>query len=143
MREVNHRAQNMLGLVQSIARATAGPDSAAFLDSFGERIQALSANQRLLVRSECRGVEVGALIRSQLAHFGDLLDSRINLNGPSLILSVEASQTLGMALHELASRAVERERHPGFLPSLRRYEGVLAVNRRGPGDPSGPSWSPA
>ena len=42
MREVNHRAKNMLSVVQAIARQTAarGPDD--FLDCFTERIQALA-----------------------------------------------------------------------------------------------------
>lgn len=105
LREVNHRAQNMLGLVQSIARATAGPESGAFLDTFGERIQALSANQRLLVNSGWKGVDIEALVRSQLAHFKDFLDNRIKMHGPPLVLSAKASQTFGMALHELATNA--------------------------------------
>ena len=44
-------------------------------------------------------------MRSQLAHFGDLIDSRITLTGEPLFVSASASQTIGMALHELATNA--------------------------------------
>jgi HEPN domain-containing protein len=44
MHEADHRAKNMLNLVQTIARLTAASDPENFLRSFTERIQAL-ANQ--------------------------------------------------------------------------------------------------
>jgi PAS domain S-box-containing protein len=46
MREINHRAKNMLSLVQAIARQTAARDTADFIERFIERIQALAANQK-------------------------------------------------------------------------------------------------
>src|SRR5262249_35243582 len=67
MREVNHRAKNMLGLVQAIARQTAAREPEDFIGSFTERIQALAANQDLLVRNEWQGVDVEDLARGQLA----------------------------------------------------------------------------
>src|SRR5262249_37311624 len=50
MREVNHRAKNMLSLVQVIARQTVAREPKEFIERFIERIQALSANQDLLIR---------------------------------------------------------------------------------------------
>jgi PAS domain S-box-containing protein len=55
MREINHRAKNMLSLVQAIARQTAAPAFEDFIERFTERIQALAANQDLLVRNEWQG----------------------------------------------------------------------------------------
>src|SRR5258708_8440081 len=52
MREVNHRAKNMLSLVQAVARQTAAREPQDFIGRFTERIQALAANQDLLVRHE-------------------------------------------------------------------------------------------
>ena len=44
-------------------------------------------------------------MRSQLAHFKDLIGTRIALHGPPLFISASAAQTIGMALHELATNA--------------------------------------
>ncbi len=105
MREVNHRAKNMLGLIQAVARQTAATRPEDFIERFGQRIQALAANQDLLVKSEWKSVPLGDLIRSQLAHFGDLSDARVSLDGPPVEITAAASQALGLALHELATNA--------------------------------------
>jgi PAS domain S-box-containing protein len=105
MREVNHRAKNMLSLVQAIARQTAAREPEDFIGRFTERIQALAANQDLLVRNEWQGVDVEDLARAQLAPFADLVGSRIALHGPKLRLNAAAAQAIGLALHELATNA--------------------------------------
>ncbi|MBI4723893.1 MAG: PAS domain S-box protein [Rhodomicrobium sp.] len=105
LREVNHRAKNMLALVQAIASQTAAPESREFVKRFSERILALAASQDLLVSSGWKGVEAEALVRSQLSHFENLIDNRIKLAGPQLKLSAAAAQSIGMALHELATNA--------------------------------------
>ncbi len=105
MREVNHRAKNMLAVVQSIARQTAATKPADFIGRFDERIKALSASQDLLVKNEWKGVDLAALVQSQLAHFKDLIGTRIELTGPPLSISAAAAQTIGMVLHELSTNA--------------------------------------
>jgi PAS domain S-box-containing protein len=105
MREVNHRAKNMLSLVQAIARKTAARDHEDFIERFTERIQALAANQDLLVRNEWQGVDVEDLVRAQLAHFADLVGSRIEVRGSPVCLNAAAAQAIGLALHELATNA--------------------------------------
>jgi PAS domain S-box-containing protein len=103
--EVNHRAKNMLAVVQSIARQTVAASSQEFLERFSERVQALATNQDLLVKADWKGVKLDKLVRKQLAHFQDLIGSRIELNGPPLLISASAAQTLGMAIHELSTNA--------------------------------------
>ena len=105
MREVNHRAKNMLSVVDAIARQTVTRDPDHFVDRFSERIQALSANQDLLIRNSWLGVEVEDLVRAQLAPFADLVGSRIVLRGAKLCLTAAAAQAVGLALHELAINA--------------------------------------
>jgi two-component sensor histidine kinase len=73
MREINHRAKNMLGVVYAIARQTATTTLEDFVERFSERIQALSANQDLPVRNEWQGVDVEDLVHAQLAPFADLI----------------------------------------------------------------------
>jgi two-component sensor histidine kinase len=105
MREVNHRAKNMLSVVDSIAHQTATRNPEDFIERFSERIQALSANQDLLVRNEWNGVEIEDLVRAQLAHFADLIGSRIGVHGPRLRFTAASAQAIGLALHELATNA--------------------------------------
>jgi PAS domain S-box-containing protein len=105
MREINHRAKNMLSLVQAIARQTAARDTDDFIERFTERIQALAANQDLLVRNQWQGVDVEDLVCAQLAHFADLLGVRIIVHGSPVRLNAAAAQAIGLALHELATNA--------------------------------------
>jgi PAS domain S-box-containing protein len=105
MREVNHRAKNMLSVVDSIAHQTATRNPEGFIERFSQRIQALSANQDLLVRNEWNGVDIADLVRAQLAHFADLIGSRIAMRGPKLRLNPASAQAIGLALHELSTNA--------------------------------------
>jgi PAS domain S-box-containing protein len=105
MREINHRAKNMLSVVDAIAHQTATRNPEDFVERFSERIQALSANQDLLVRNEWNGVEIEDLVHAQLAHFASLIGSRIAVHGPKLCLKAASAQAIGLALHELATNA--------------------------------------
>jgi PAS domain S-box-containing protein len=105
MREINHRAKNMLSVVAAIAHQSATRTPEGFTERFSERIQALAANQDLLVRNAWRGIEIEDLVRAQLAPFADLIGSRIVIHGPKLRLKEAAAQATGLALHELATNA--------------------------------------
>jgi PAS domain S-box-containing protein len=105
MREVNHRAKNMLSVVGAIAHQTATKNPEDFVERFSERIQALSASQDLLIRNEWNGVEIKDLVCAQLAHFSDIIGCRIALQGPKLRLNPTSAQAIGLALHELATNA--------------------------------------
>jgi PAS domain S-box-containing protein len=105
MREINHRAKNMLSVVDAIAHQTAAKNPEDFVERFSERIQALSANQDLLVRNEWNGVEIEELVHAQLAPFAGLIGSRIVVHGPKLRLKAASAQAIGLALHELATNA--------------------------------------
>jgi NO-binding membrane sensor protein with MHYT domain/two-component sensor histidine kinase len=105
MREINHRSRNMLAVVQSIAHRTVASNVEEFIDRFSERIQALSANQDLLIKNDWHGADVEELVRAQLAPFSDLIDTRIQIQGPHLRVTPSAAQSIGLALHELATNA--------------------------------------
>jgi PAS domain S-box-containing protein len=105
MREINHRAKNLLSVVDAIAHQTATKSPEDFMERFSERIQALSANQDLLVRNQWQGVEIEELVRAQLAPFAGLIGPRIVVHGPKLRLNAASGQAIGLALHELATNA--------------------------------------
>ena len=105
MREVSHRAKNMLGVVYAIARQSGSGEPGQFVARMTSRIEALSTYQDLLVRNDWRGVAMNDLARAELAPFADVAANRISCQGPSLQVSAAAAQTLAMALHELATNA--------------------------------------
>ena len=105
MREVAHRSKNILSLVQAVARLTAKSSHADFATRFTERIQSLAASQDVIVSGNWKNVNVADLVRSQIAHFQDQVGSRILLEGEPVLISPAAAQTIGMALHELATNA--------------------------------------
>jgi len=134
MREINHRAKNMLSVVDAIAHQTAAKSPEDFIERFSERIQALSANQDLLVRNEWNGVEIKDLVHAQLAHFADLIGSRIAVRGPKLHLKPASAQAIGLALHELATNA-------GKYGSLSTEAGRVDVSWGTNGDTLFMSWT--
>jgi PAS domain S-box-containing protein len=107
LREVNHRSKNLLSLVQAIAQQTVKTKPDDFLPRLQARIQALAASHDVLVGNEWKGAYLHELARSQLAHFHDQTDKRIELTGPPIFASASAAQALGMAFHELATNAIK------------------------------------
>jgi PAS domain S-box-containing protein len=134
MREVNHRAKNMLSVVDAIAHQTAAKNPEDFIERFSERIQALSANQDLLIRNAWHGVEIEDLVRAQLAPFADLIGSRIVVRGPKLRLNAASTQAIGLALCELATNA-------GKYGALSVDTGRVEVSWGGDGDTFSMSWT--
>ena len=106
MAEVNHRAKNLLAVVLAVTQQTAKyGDLPSYVKRLSDRIDGLAAGQDLLVRNQWQGVEVSDLVKVQLAHFKDLIGTRILMQGPSVQFTAAAAQGIGMALHELATNA--------------------------------------
>lgn len=107
MREVNHRAKNLLSIIQVVARQSAAAGIDGYIDRFEDRIAALATSYDLLVHSPKSGVEMLDLVRAQLGHFSHLFGSRIRIEGPTVRLKPTAAQGIGMALHELSTNAAK------------------------------------
>jgi two-component sensor histidine kinase len=106
-REVDHRAKNMLAVVQSIVLLTSGRDPDALRSAVVNRIQAISRAHDLLASSRWEGVDLRRLVEEELSPFVAEALPRAVLQGPSLVLRPDVAQSLAMVLHELATNAVK------------------------------------
>ena len=104
--EVNHRAKNMLGTVQALARQSARGGAGDFVDRFEKRVRSLSLNQDILVRREWKEVPMRELVDAQRS-FVENSHGEMEIDGPEVCVAPGAAEVLGMALHELATNAIK------------------------------------
>lgn len=107
LHEMNHRAKNVLTVVQVLARQTAKQSPDDYLSRLEARIAGLSASHDVLVQNSWEDVPLKDLIHSQLRHFEHLMGERVRVSGPPTRIKAKAAQGLGLALHELATNAAK------------------------------------
>jgi PAS domain S-box-containing protein len=106
--ELQHRVRNILAMIRSVVRRTAQAsesvgDYSAHLESI---VAAMARTQALLTRSPGDGVDLGRLVREELAaHSPD--GERFACEGPAVLLSSKAAEVLTLAVHELATNSVK------------------------------------
>ncbi len=107
MREITHRSKNLLAVIQAMARQSKQGSRTVddFEVRFSGRLQALAAAHDLLVQRDWHGVGVAELVRSQLGHYLDRQASQIVIKGDNLVVTPEAAQNIGLAVHELSTNA--------------------------------------
>jgi PAS domain S-box-containing protein len=106
MREMSHRMNNLLTVVQAMTQQTARSNDnySDFSTHLNARLQGLASSNKLLVQQGWTGVRIEDLVRLQLEPF--VLDiDRFEAVGPTILLAPEAAQSIGLALHELATNA--------------------------------------
>lgn len=117
LEELSHRSKNLLTVVQSIADQSLrnSNDQKDFQNRFNGRLRSIAASNDLLARGDWHGSSLRELIEFQLAPFVDLSSSQLEIRGPEVNLASDASQAIGLVLHELATNAVKH----GALSSSR------------------------
>jgi len=108
--ELNHRTQNTLATVQSIALQTLrGHADKQVVDDFEGRILALSKAHSLLGRETWTAVSLRDLLDQVLLPFGLVNREivRFSIEGPLVRLQPKTALTLAMVFHELATNAAK------------------------------------
>ncbi|WP_167591574.1 sensor histidine kinase [Jiella endophytica] len=121
MREMSHRAKNQYALIAAIARRAANEssDTTQFLATLSEALNSLARSADLLSSGGWESVSMAELVKNQLQAFGSNSE-QIVIEGPELPLNATAAQTIGLALHELATNAAK-------YGALSRPEGHVTI----------------
>ncbi|MBV9568367.1 MAG: response regulator, partial [Hyphomicrobiales bacterium] len=106
-REVDHRAKNALAVVQAIVRLTRADSLSAYVTAIEGRIGALSRAHALLASSRWEGAKLESLVEQELAPYRTKVGEKIAAGGPDIVLPPAIGQTIGLALHELATNAAK------------------------------------
>jgi PAS domain S-box-containing protein len=104
LREVDHRARNILSVVQGMVTLMPKDDPEAFAKTFHARLSALAGAHALLSNSRWHGVELRSLLEEELQPFGL---ERIHLVGDALLVRPERVQHLSMIFHELTTNSTK------------------------------------
>ncbi len=104
MAELDHRVKNTLSVVQAMAEMSLASAPTESRKDFLGRLSALATAHRLLAKGHWLGVSLEHLLLHTLKPHGQ---ERITTVGPMVELSPKAAQTLGMAMHELATNAIK------------------------------------
>jgi PAS domain S-box-containing protein len=105
-REAEHRAKNVLAVVQAIVRLSQAETPEELKQAIDGRIRALANVHNLFVQSRWTGAELRNLIEEELSPYSRG-GARTSVEGPSLLLAQDLAQTIAVAMHELATNAAK------------------------------------
>jgi PAS domain S-box-containing protein len=104
-REIEHRTRNLFAVVLAVvSRSFAGRHSVKDAEAaVVSRLSSLAQTHVMLIDKEWHGADLAEIVRSEMSPYG----SRVQVEGPSLILQANAAQSFALALHELATNAAK------------------------------------
>jgi PAS domain S-box-containing protein len=100
--EVDHRANNVLAVVDSLVRLSKSDDPARYAAAVQQRIQALSRAHALLAEKRWEHVGLRAVIQREIQRFAD---REIEIAGPEIDIDPSVVQPLALVVHELMTNA--------------------------------------
>jgi PAS domain S-box-containing protein len=105
--EVDHRARNVVAVVQSIMRLTRAETIEDYIGALDGRIGALSNAHRLLAGSRWEGADLTRLVEEEFAPYRAAGNERVSTRGPVVLLPSATAQTIALVVHELATNAAK------------------------------------
>ena len=117
LKEVDHRALNVLAVVSGIVRLSRTEDTAHYARAIQQRVQALAHAHTLLAEQGWREAPLEAILRQQIAGVDP---RRITLTGPGVLVSAFVVQPLALVIHELLENAITHG-------ALSRAEGLVRI----------------
>ena len=107
--ELQHRVKNILAVVRALANRTAENAETLedFVAHFDGRLNAMGRTQNILARTAENGVDLADLVHEELLGHAAHFDDQVDVDGPEIKLRPKPAETLGLAIHELATNAVK------------------------------------
>jgi two-component sensor histidine kinase len=107
VREVDHRANNLLAVVQSMVNLTKADSVEALKRDLLGRIGALARAHNLLASTRWRGANLETLVEEELRPYTLGERGRVHAEGPSMPLSSAEAEAVAMSIYELATNAAK------------------------------------
>lgn len=107
MREVDHRAKNMLATIQAMVMLTARDkvDVDGFVTAIQQRIGAMAHVHKLIAATRWHGARLRSIVDEELAPYVADNPAAAGVAGPDLVLAPKAAIAMAIALHELTTNA--------------------------------------
>ncbi|AZO56387.1 HWE histidine kinase domain-containing protein [Mesorhizobium sp.] len=134
--ELQHQVRNTLAVIRSIVRRTMEKsisleEANAHLEG---RINAFARVQAAITRNPAGGIDLAAIIAEELRAAGAKEGDGLTISGPQQALHPKAAETIGLAVHELATNALK-------YGALSHRAGSVDVQWRIEGDALRFAWS--
>jgi len=121
VREVEHRARNLLAVVQGIVALMRADTVKDMKDGLSKRIRALAQTNAVVTESNWNGAELQGIFVTELAPYMRDDGANIQLSGPPVMLDPATAQSVTLIAHELTTNAAK-------YGSLSSVSGQLHVN---------------
>jgi PAS domain S-box-containing protein len=105
IREVDHRAKNVLAVVQSLAQLTPFENKDQYVQALSGRIGSLARAHSLLSTARWSGVDLHDLLRLELDPYRGDTGEQVTIDGPPALIDAQAAQSVALVIHELATNA--------------------------------------
>jgi PAS domain S-box-containing protein len=115
--EVDHRAMNVMAIVQSVVRMSRGDTMEAYAASIQGRVDALARAHRLLALGGWSGASLDELVMAEMEPYGE----RVQYDGVPIALAPRLVQPIALVLHELVANAA-------LHGALSQPSGTIAVH---------------
>ena len=103
-REVDHRANNLLAVMQGLVRLTRGDTVDAYRAALEGRFAALARANSLIAERRWANVNLRSLVEEEMGVFSR---RSVTITGEAVEVSPTAAQALGMLIHELCTNALK------------------------------------
>jgi two-component sensor histidine kinase len=106
-REAEHRSKNLLASVQAAVNLSQADTAEGLKQAIEGRIQALANVHSLFVETRWIGAELSTIATQELAPYFDKDNTRLQIDGPQVLLEPSVAQAVAVMLHELATNAAK------------------------------------